>query len=88
MQTLQFRHQVPAYSIGHSQNLKKKEENRQSPRETVPHSAFQIHRLHRNRVISSGGAIDTSLNTLDDGVQFAFRPPKPKERPRYFSRLA
>lgn len=73
MQTIQFRHQVPAYSIGHSQNVKKKLESRASSRDTVPHSAFQIHRLHRNRVISSGGAVDTSLGTLDDGVKFAFR---------------
>ena len=71
--TIQFRHNVPAYSIGHSQNMKKKVESRQSNRDSVPHSAFQIHRIHRNRVISSGAAIDTSLNTLDDGLKFAFR---------------
>jgi hypothetical protein len=73
MNTIQFKHNVPAYSIGHSQNHNKKVESRASSRDTVPHSAFQIHRIHRNRVISSGAAVDTSLSTLDDGVKFAFR---------------
>lgn len=65
MQTIQFRHNVPAYSIGHSQNFKKKVESRASSRDSVPHSAFQIHRIHRNRVISSGEGVDTGLSTLD-----------------------
>lgn len=64
MQTIQFHHHVPAYSIGHSQNNTKKVESRASSRDSLPHSAFQIHRIHRNRVISSGG-VDTSISTLD-----------------------
>lgn len=72
MQTIQFKHHVPAYSIGHTQPMKKTVESRESSRESMPHSSFQIHRMHRNRVISGGG-IDTSLNTLDDGLKFAFR---------------
>lgn len=64
MQTIQFRHHVPAYSIGHSQNNTKKVESRASSKDSLPHSSFQIHRIHRNRVVSSGG-VDTGISTLD-----------------------